>query len=629
MHYDTPPYLWEEENIQRREREKKRKDARQKRLNEELIIKLWAKDNLQKAKMWYAYYTGSPEVNNFRFEQFLENLGTSAYYSCSLNDTWNGYAKWKHWLEKYEAYQEFKLKAHEIWMQMKIEKYREYIKSAALKLLNYTEGTPSSKDNRLFYLSCCKKGATFKAWKNLNKWINSHYELWEERAFKYKSALKTENDYLFQAWLETFQWTDAFTVWKIKNPTLWKQFQSKCKKGLVVDENKLQSAWMEKHKNEWENWKQSQSKRWSQLYEKHRTFLWYAYVEVQWIKFLEEKKAKEEEREKEKNAPDTCTIDANEEEDYDPELGVMEDLFCTDTEQEEGDSDEPYLSLCDEIRLDDENMEEEPKYQYLEKGDPRYVYQCKTNVEEDKIHDIFITQYEKELSENPDKALFIQQHCSEYGFNVFLNRTKDIYYNCWDKISIKIEESPDEFANRKILDVWIAQHKMQWQKWKYRYCWTKEYDGCGYSKEVYYEVWKQLKVDKWEMWQKENFKSWKRKAQNVDLWFAWLSDKNEWTFHEWASLHLKEWEHFMDEAMNSDYYFACPNLFDGSYVDFNKWKKENPDEWEYWKEAFREQILMDEFTHNSINLPYQSEYELNIETQEKQYLHEIDYISNK
>ena len=477
-------YFEAEEKSQRREREKKQNDAKRKRLNEELLLKLWAKDNPQKAKMWYAYYTHSPEVNNLHFEQFFEKLGTSAIYSCSLSDLWNGYTKWKHWLERYEAYQEFKVKAYEIWTQIKVNKYREYIKDAALKFFRYAEGTPSCKENRLFYFSCCKNGATFKAWKFLNKWISSHSELWEEISFKYKFVLKTENDYLFQAWLETFQWGDAFTVWKIKNPTLWKRFQSKCNKGLVVDENILQSAWMEKHKEEWDNWKQSQFKRWVQLYENHRTFLWYAYVEVQWIKFLEEKKAKEEEeREKEKNVINACMIDENEEDDYDLEWGVMEDLFCTDTEQEEGDTDELYL--CDEVNLDDEKIEDVPKYQYLEQGDPRYVYQCKTNVEEDKIHDIFITQYEKELSDNPDKALFIQQHCSEYGFNAFLNRTKDVYYSSWNKTSIKIEESPEEFANRKILDLWIAKHKMQWQKWKYRYCWTKEYDKCGYSKKFY------------------------------------------------------------------------------------------------------------------------------------------------
>lgn len=586
--------LWEEENIQRRERAKRQKDAKQKRLDEEFILKLWAKDNPQKAKMWYAYYTHSPEVNNLHFEQFLEKLGTSAVYSCFLNDFWNGYTDWKHWLEKYEAYQEFKEKAHEVWTQIKVNKYCEYIKDAALELLKYTEGTPSCRENRLIYFSCCKRGATFQAQKVLNKWINSHSELWKEISFKYKSVLKTEKDYLFQAWLEIFQWNDAFTVWKFRNPSLWKQFQTKCNEELVIEEKKLQSAWIEKHKEEWDNWKLLQSEKWKKLCENHKKFLWYAYVEVQWIKFLEEKKVKEEkEKEKREKCKEYLHDRYNEKDGYNPEWGVIEDFFDY-AEQEEDDTDELYL--YDEVDLDNENIVDIPKYEYLEQGDPRYAYQCKTNVEEDKIHDNFITQYEKELSEKPDKALFIQ-HCSEYGFNAFMNRTKDIYYNSWNKKTIKIEESPDEFANRKTFDLWIAQHKMQWQKWKYRYCWAKEYDKCGYSKEEYYEVWKQLKVDKWEKWQKENFESWKRKAQNVDLWFAWLSDKNEWAFHEWASLHLKEWEHFMDEAMKWDYHLAYESLFGCPCSDFDKWKKENSEKWEYWKESIREQILMDKFTH--------------------------------
>lgn len=240
-------YLQEEENIQRRERKKRQKDAKQKRLDEELVLKLWAKDNPQKAKMWYAYYTHSPEVNNVYFEQFLETMGASG------DNLWNGYADWKCWLKIHEAYQEFKEKAHEVWEQIKVNKYRKYIENAAQELL----------------------------------------------------------------------------------------------------------------------------------------------------------------------------------------------------------------------------------------------------------------------------------------------------------------------------------------------------------------------------------KLWKCKAQNVDLWFAWLFDKNEWTFHEWASLHLKEWERFMDEAMKWDYRLAYGSLFGGPCYDFDKWKKDNSEEWEYWKEAIREQILMDEFAHNSITLPYHSEYMLHIQIQEKLYLHKI------
>ena len=84
-------YLQEEENIQRRERKKRQKDAKQKRLDEELVLKLWAKDNPQKAKMWYAYYTHSPEVNNGEFYQFnlsscirQQNSLTAQFVSFSL-----------------------------------------------------------------------------------------------------------------------------------------------------------------------------------------------------------------------------------------------------------------------------------------------------------------------------------------------------------------------------------------------------------------------------------------------------------------------------------------------------------------------------------------------------------------
>ena len=66
-------YLQEEENIQRRERKKRQKDAKQKRLDEELVLKLWAKDNPQKAKMWYAYYTliaSDQMYHSYHFEMY-------------------------------------------------------------------------------------------------------------------------------------------------------------------------------------------------------------------------------------------------------------------------------------------------------------------------------------------------------------------------------------------------------------------------------------------------------------------------------------------------------------------------------------------------------------------------------
>ncbi len=593
--------------------QKKQREIRQQRLDEELILKLWSKDNPQKARVYYAYYTNSPKLDNVYFEDFLKSLGTSLINGYGRKDLWDGYAGWKRWLERYEAYQEFKEKAPKEWEQMKIDKYREYIYNAAQVIFKYDQSIPSRDENRLIYEYRCEVGATFKAQKILNRWINAYPKLWNEISLKYRFVLKTDEDYLFQAWLETFQWDDTFTVWKTENISLWRQFQNRCIEGTVVEESELRSAWMETHKEEWRKWKQLQSELWKQFYENHKEFLWYAYTEEVWIKFVNETRIKNESERKIMNKKElTYDEDLNTVDYYDSESGLLEESLFDETKY-----DFDYFT-------DEANKLHDEKYENIEKEDPRFTYKCKTNEEEDKIHDILIAQYREDLSKNPDKALYLQQYCSECGFDAFVKRTKKKRY-CGTEINIQIEESPEDFANRKILDLWIAKHKTQYQKWKYRYCWSKEYPNIiGYSKNDYYKVWKQLKAGKWNKWLVSNFKCWKQAAQNLDIWFAWLCDNNEWTFHQWASLHLRGWKRLMDEIMKWDYDSAFRSLFGWPCSDFNEWKKNSPKEWKYWKELIKEQILIDEYyVHNDITLPYHPLYYLHIQIKEKMYMHRI------
>ena len=111
----------------------------------------------------------------------------------------------------------------------------------------------------------------------------------------------------------------------------------------------------------------------------------------------------------------------------------------------------------------------------------------------------------------------------------------------------------------------------------------------------YYEVWKQKNILKWEKWVTNKFESWLQNAKNIDIWYAWLLDNNEWDFHQWASYNLKNWNNLMEEEMKFDYEEAYINLFNLNWSNFDKWKKVNPKEWEYWKDALTEQILIDEF----------------------------------
>lgn len=96
------------------------------------------------------------------------------YYKCHDGV----YYDWDRWIEKYEKYQEFKLKAPDKWQQLKEAKYRVYINDAAKELLGV------STENR---------HTTFTALKIVNKWISHHLESWREITLKYSSAIKSED----------------------------------------------------------------------------------------------------------------------------------------------------------------------------------------------------------------------------------------------------------------------------------------------------------------------------------------------------------------------------------------------------------------------------------------------------
>lgn len=572
-----------EENIQQ-------ENIQQERIDKELILKQWIIENPDKAKIWYAHYSGSTKCDDFGINSFLNQLGRGSDVDFWANGYWNGYTTWEMWLDAYEAYCEFKSKAPEKWRQLKEAKYRVYIHDAAQELLRYSIG---------------HKHATFAAHKILSKWINHNQELWKEITSKYSSAIKSNEDYLLQAWLETFQWNDAFSVWKIKDPILWKQFQIKCDAGTIVEESVLRSVWIETHKNKWEEWKLLQSELWKQFYESHKKFLWYAYTEIEWSKHLKEKKAKEEEE----------------------RAKLQEQERTYETEEYYEIPEEEWVELVDfeDVTWDwDTEILHEEKYKYLENSDPRFEYKCKTNADEDRIHAPLIDRYEEELRENPEKSLFIQ-NCSEYNFDAFVKRTRKERkrFDVWNTINIPVEESPEEFADRKMMEQWIVRHQTQWNKWKYRYCWAKEYNKCSYSTEEYYDAWKQLKANKWKKWINANFEKWKQEAQDIDLWFAWLSDDNELAFHQWASSHLKSWEHYIDRSMQSDCDFAYSRLFCSPTLDFKDWRENNFEEWNYWKEIIKEEILIDEFSHSNLSLPYCPEYKLQIQIKEKLYRHRI------
>lgn len=596
----------------------KLKEEFRERLEKERIIKLWAKENLEKARLWYAHYYHTTEFNKERFEQFIENLGKSRSWALGANDNPDMFNKWKHWLEDYESYQEFKKEAPEEWQEFKESKYDEYIDYAIYRLIKYDIDSDNCIKLGLYYSGV--KGSIDIALKTINKWIDCNSKLWEDSILKYGSCVKTDEEYLYQAWLDKSSDISKLTIWKNKNPLLWKQFKAKCRTKEIKYED-IYSEWIKRNSKEWDRWKQLNYELYDKEYTCHKIFLWYVYTEIQWVAYLKEKIAKEELAKKleEKVVQESKLNDKEDngedeiinEEDYIPDEYIYEQTNEEDNELIE------YDSIIDDSwelgYLYDEK--DYKKYLYLEHGDPREEYKCNTSQEEDSIHDEIIVNLKKDLSENEEKLLFVKSHCSDYDFDRFVHR------KIFSDSDIRIEETPEEYADRKIMDLWISQHKKRWDNWVCRYLWYKEQSvKVDYDETAYYEFWKEKELNKWI---KNNFRLWKQNAQKVDIWFKWFLN-NKWHFHEWASLNIRSWGIYINESMRGDCSYSFNDL-SNPYVSFDEWRKNKPNEWNRWKDIIKEKVLLDEFRLNYFYYidSYIPKYKLKLQIQEKIYLHRL------
>ena len=123
-----------EEEREKEEREKLRLAERQDKIEKELIFKLWANENPQKARLWYAHYSGTTGIDNYDFKDFINHLGTASL--DSHYDFWGtGYNEWKIWLEEHESYEEFKTKDHTKWKQWSSSVYETFSASLYSRIL--------------------------------------------------------------------------------------------------------------------------------------------------------------------------------------------------------------------------------------------------------------------------------------------------------------------------------------------------------------------------------------------------------------------------------------------------------------------------------------------------------------
>lgn len=184
------------------ESEKLRLADRKEKIEKELILKLWANENPEKARIWFNYYSRWPNMEKHEFEEFFNKLGTTTVES-SYELIWTGYDEWKQWLEEYERYEEFKSKAHKEWERWKLSVYENYYRKTIDFLFDGYYKNRSVELNKYFI-----------------KWQKTNKVLWTKIKSQYTSS-KSNNDLILQLWTETVNWTDKFSVWKFLNHEEW------------------------------------------------------------------------------------------------------------------------------------------------------------------------------------------------------------------------------------------------------------------------------------------------------------------------------------------------------------------------------------------------------------------------
>ena len=508
------------------ESEKLRLADRKEKIEKELILKLWANENPEKARIWFNFYSRWPNMEKHEFEEFFNKLGTTPVES-SYELTWTGYDEWKQWLEEYECYEEFKTKAHKEWEQWKESVYEGYYKKIVDYLFDDYYKNRSVELNKYFI-----------------KWQKTNKVLWTKIKSQYTSS-KSNNDLILQLWTETVNWTDKFAVWKFLNHEEWLEQKE------IWNKEKPIYLWIKEHKSIWEEWLKEHSELWNEYYKSHYDLLWYIYTEN---------------------------------------------------------------SYCDRDLFED--------YMGIITIDPRNRFSNK-NMSEEELHLILITEYKQKIEEDKDKSSYIKKNCSDRGLNNFFFEFND--YEC------DTEEKPENYANRKLMELWIKEHRNQWNQWnqwKFHEFWNNKYNKensanyVSYCINDYFKVWKVLYPQKWEKWKSGNFKQLKKISLNIDIWHKWILDNNIFTFAQWAEKNINKWRKELYCTMEWDLKFAFHNLFN-TYIDFNEWRSQNKRAWKHWKDKIEEQLLKDCWQKDNYLEFYRQEYLLQIKMDEKRYLHQI------
>ena len=518
-----------------------------KKWEKECIIKLWGSENPIKAKLWNTYYSN--------------NKG----YMYS-----DKYKLWKYWLEEILSYEEFKEKCPDMWNELLISIYSDYIISALEKYF----GDGCSLKYEVHYFK------TFTAFKKLLKWIEANKSLWSDINSKYKHQIKEKESWAFESWAEVYNWRDDFMVWRTKNSTIYEEEKVKTWHNDMTN----MYAWIEENEDVWDSWKNNHLSLWNECYADYEKALWIIYTEEAWEKHLLAKTKKIVKRKS-----------------Y---LLTQEELF-------------DFLDLS-------------------------MKYDCITLDENDIKSWLAI----RETESNEEKKLFFKTKCSEKGLKEFIyNQNKYLFDH-------DLYISAENYANRKVMELWIEKNNNQWNNWNFRYSLNEKYCNAikhnHYELEDYYKAWKEVYPRKWKSWIEKGYQQWKKCKINTEIWLLWLSDGNIFEFNKWANKNIDGWEELMLSAMESDlndafyatYQNAEVKLFNchdsKSYMlskmkGFSSWLTDNSEEWYYWKDYMKDYMFMHKWIDlkcikhiiNDLEKPYISMCNLEIKMDELRYLSKI------
>lgn len=558
---------WEYLQMQNEIRKEERNKFESECLRKGNIIKQWSKENPLLSELWYAYVSHDPSFSKLEFESFIDNLGKTPI-NKNMNEI---YSDWEQWVKNKYAYEEFKERAADVYINLNRELKHEEALQAIQTMGGYGFGDLGYNVERIrqyvhetdvFCPEVYRRSPG--KYKVIQRWFCEHQELLYEVKSQYGSKIRSDEEYKFIAWREKFPWDDSFEVWKYKNPTQIQYLREQANNMSTIDLCDF-GKWKSDNIEVWNMYRLENDADWQRCRESYSRLLWCAYTDEKWGNHMSQK--------------------------------MREDC--------------PEIDLTDD-ELWDIMIESEMSYN-------------KYSIPEEKVEDV-LEEYHQSLVNNPDKVDFIKENCSEYEMIEYLQPPRE-----W--ISPETKADWKLFLkwishNRTLWEDWYLKYYYNyWATWrKGNIC----YDSfTSFSEKDYYEAWVNLYPLRWEKWLKKYFSKWKSKAVLMDLWFMWCSNGNLMEFHEWAIHNSQLYRNVITFQKNLYFNEAYENIFNEYlFHDIEKWKRTSIKEWRRWRSSIYEKIiehkLMGHFfdsydsfyvpsdlSHSissSCNLPYVPEY---------------------